>query len=99
MSTKQEVINFLDAKLKKNPATSNNQWYVGIASDVRARLFGDHNVDEKNDPWAHSTADTSAIAREVEKLYLDAGCDGGGGGGDASTKTVYIYLKSSGTDP
>lgn len=99
MSTKQEVITFLDAKLKKHPQTSNKQWYVGIASDVRARLFSDHNVDEENDHWAHATAGTSAKAREVEKLYLDAGCDGGGGGGDASTKTVYIYLKSSRTDP
>ncbi len=99
MSTKEHVITYLNGKLKELSNTVNSQWYVGIASDVRERLFIDHKVHEQNGQWAHSPADTADIARSVEKHFLDAGLDGGAGGGDDTTKTVYVYLKSSRTDP
>ena len=99
MATKEEVSSYLNNRLKQNPDTVNAQWYVGIASDVRDRLFNDHNVHEQNDQWTHATAHTNAIARQVEADFLGAGCDGGKGGGDSATKTVYVYLKSARTDP
>ena len=99
MSTEQQVKNFLNDKLRAHPATSNDQWYVGIATDAKDRLFKDHNVDKTKDQWAHSKADTEEIARSVEKHFLNAGCGGGPGGGDAGSKYVYVYLKSSRTKP
>jgi hypothetical protein len=99
MATAQEVIAHIDGYMKKFPTTRNPQWYVGIASDVRQRLFGDHRVSAEQDAWAHIPADTSAIARSVETTYHNAGCDGGPGGGDNTTTIVYAYLKSSRTDP
>ena len=99
MSTEQQVRTFLNDKLKARPATSNDQWYVGIATDAKDRLFKGHNVSKDQDQWAHSKADTEEIARSVEKHFLDAGCDGGPGGGDAGSKFVYVYLKSRRTEP
>ncbi len=99
MSTKEQVMAYLNGKLQKHPNTVNSQWYVGISSDVQVRLFNDHKLNEQNDEWAHSTADTADIARSVEKHFLDAGLDGGSGGGDEGTTIVYVYLKLSRTTP
>ena len=99
MATRQEVITFLNDKLTKSPNTTNGQWYVGIASDVKDRLFSDHNVSETEDIWAYKEADTDEIARSVEQHFLNTELDGGPGGGDEGTRIVYVYLKSSRTKP
>ena len=99
MGDKAAVREFLVNYIKKNEQPSLKNWYVGIASNVKDRLFDDHNVTEQGGLWAHSTADTAAIAREVEAELLAEGLDGGTGGGDSTTKTVYIYVKTSSTNP
>jgi hypothetical protein len=99
MSTAQQIIAHIDGYMQKFPNNKNPQWYVGIASDVRQRLFSDHRVSEQLDRWAYISADTSGIARSVETTYHNAGCDGGPGGGDNTTIVVYTYLKSGRTNP
>ena len=99
MGDKAKVLTFLTNYINKREQPSLKDWYVGIASDVKDRLFNDHNVDKDNGLWAHSTADSSSIARAVESALLADGVDGGKGGGDDSTTTVYVYVKTSGTDP
>jgi hypothetical protein len=75
-------------------------WYVGIASDPRARLFNDHGVDERTDPWIFGWADSVDAARRVERYFIETlGTDGGPGGGDASTTSVYAYKKNRRTNP
>lgn len=44
-------------------------------------------------------ATSSEAARNVEKAFLDNGCDGGTGGGDDDAVYVYAYLKASVTEP
>lgn len=95
----QDLINYLTENINRCRNTSNSQWYVGIASDVSERLFSDHNVSKSDGPWVYEHADTAAIARSVEKYFLDHGFSGGTGGGDDSTITVYAYLKKSRTNP
>jgi hypothetical protein len=99
MATAQQVIAHIDGYMKKFPNTTNRQWYVGIATDARQRVFNDHQVSEQLDAWAYMAADSSAIARSVEAIYHNAGCDGGPGGGDNMTVVVYAYLKSFRTNP
>ena len=99
MAGRQKVITFLNDKLKVYSKTTNNQWYVGIASDPDDRLFEDHNVSKTKDHWAYIPADSEIIARSVEKHFLDAGCDGGPGGGGPGSRYVYVYFKSSRTHP
>jgi len=76
-----------------------SSWYAGIASDARKRLFQEHNVSEKDDPWIYHQCKNDQSARNVEEALLKLGCDGDTGGGDESTTYVYAYLKSSGTNP
>ena len=97
-SQASQIIAEINAYMKERGRT-NSSWYVGIATDVRTRLFNDHAVDEKQDSWIYRQAVSSDAARAIEKAYLDAGCDGGGGGGDQRTDYVYAYLKSSRTNP
>ncbi len=72
------------------------EWYVGIASDPRERLFVGHKVVENGDAWIYREAMNSSEARTIEKFFLDKLVTGGGsGGGDYISKFVYAYKKSS----
>lgn len=75
------------------------EWYIGITSDGRQRLFNDHQVNENTDNWIFAPADTNEIARYTETYFLNQGYDGGTGGGDTSSKIVYAYKKNGRTNP
>ncbi len=94
--SKTEIIAAIDAYMQRFQH-KNSDWYVGIASDPRQRLFTDHNVDEKNGIWIYEPAASAEVARAVEQAYLDTGHDGGAGGGDADSVYVYAYVKLQGT--
>ena len=66
-------------------------WYVGVAANARDRLFNDHNVDEKNGQWIYKDCGFDSAARQVEKHFLNLGCQGGTGGGDHTTTFAYAY--------
>ena len=66
-------------------------WYAGIASDPRRRLFIEHNVDEKHGAWIFRTAASDTAARAAEIALLALGCKGGDGGGGHKTCCVYAY--------
>ncbi len=76
-----------------------SDWYVGISSDPRQRLFNDHNADEKKDGWIFRKAFNSDLARQVEGYFVNTlKASGDTGGGDYTTKFVYAYKKSSHTN-
>ena len=90
------------AEISSHVKTSNfpySQWYVGITSDIENRLHGDHGVPKEDHWFIEKPADSNKIAREVERYYLKLGMDGGTGGGDSSSKDVYVYHKTSVTNP
>lgn len=96
--TKESIKADIKAYIQKNGSVYSD-WYVGIASDPRARLFNDHNVSEKGGAWIYREAESSNAAREVEEYFINTlGTDGGSGGGDYSTKSVYAYKKTSTTN-
>lgn len=96
--TKQEIINEIGSHINEE-GSGYRSWYVGIASDPRARLFNDHNVTREKSWWIFCEATSSENARAVEQHFLDLGCDGGSGGGDTQTKSVYAYRKTQHTNP
>ena len=74
------------------------EWYAGIASDPRQRLFTEHSVKENSDMWIFAPAINSDTARATEQHLINAlGTDGGPGGGDYSTRFVYAYKKATHT--
>ena len=90
-NTKAEAIKDIKDYILNNGGNY-SKWYVGIASDVKQRLFNDHAVDEKNGLWAWAQCQDADTAREVEDFFVyTLGTQGGPGGGDDTTKCVYAY--------
>ena len=98
MKTPQELYDWLLEYINQRGGVY-NEWYAGIATAPRDRLFSDHNVNEDTGAWAYDFVATDEGARAVEKALLELGCDGGGGGGSDTTRAVYVYFKTSGTRP
>ena len=95
--TKQQAYDEIFAHIEKQGGPYNN-WCCGITSDVKGRLTVHGMPPEEY--WSHSCECKNAEdAREVEKMLLDLGCDGGMGGGDEKSVFVYAYLKSPITNP
>jgi len=96
---KQEIINNIKAYISKN-GDRYREWYVGIASDPRQRLFNEHGVHQNGDAWICEQSESDSAAREIEKYFVETlGTDGGAGGGDYTSIFVYAYKKSSHTKP
>lgn len=86
-TAKQEIRSYVE-----NCGGAYSDWYVGIASDPRQRLFVEHNVDEENGQWIYYRCESSYVAREVEEFFVNTlGTSGGTGGGDSTTRYVYAY--------
>lgn len=77
--------------------TGYRNWYAGVASDPRRRLFVEHNVEEHGGRWIFRPCSSDDVAREVEQHFLGKGCQGGPGGGDGGTRYVYAYLVTPST--
>jgi hypothetical protein len=92
--TRQEII--IEIKFHMDRHGGNySDWYVGIASNPRDRLFNAHNVDEKNGTWIYREAENSSSARDIEDYFVNTlKTDGGTGGGDYSSRYVYAYKKT-----
>jgi hypothetical protein len=95
-SSKQVVIADIKSYVANNGGVY-SQWYIGITSDPRQRLFNDHAVSEKGGAWIHRECETSTAARDVEDYFIKLGMQGGPGGGDNSSRTVYAYRITSTT--
>lgn len=75
-----------------------SDWYVGIASDPKTRLFNEHNVNYDLDAWIYQECIDSDTARLIESHFIESlGCDGGSGGGDYTTKHIYAFRKGPNT--
>ena len=96
--TKTQIIAEIDAYMQ-SVGGQNKNWYVGIASEPRKRLFEDHNVSEKTGRYIARQALSEQAARDIEAAYHKIGCDGGPGGGDKNTVWVYSYFKMPQTNP
>lgn len=56
------------------------------------RLFNGHNIREGGDPWIFGETTGSAIARQVEKHFIEVDdAQGGTGGGDSRSRYVYAH--------
>lgn len=73
-------------------------WYVGVASDPRDRLFRHHRVNEAAGDWAYEEAESAKAARRIARSFHDgAGFAGDVDESDPNALYVYIYLKTRDT--
>lgn len=86
-----EAVNSINNYILKCGGSYAN-WYVGIASSPRDRLFTDHSVNEQNDYWIYIQCPDSDIARRVEDYFDNIlGTEGDTGGGNNTTVFVYAH--------
>lgn len=79
---------------------SYRDWYVGIGSDARDRLFTTHEVRQKTDRWILRRADSPEAAREVAAYFTGTlAADGQADATDGAADAVYAYRKSAHTRP
>ena len=92
-----EIVGGIRKFVGESDDRTRGHWYVGIATDIEERLFGDHSVD-KNDVghYIYYVADNERTARAAEAELLGLGYDGGTGGGD-HPRYVYAFLKTLNT--
>ena len=97
MASKAEIVGGIRKFVGGSDDRTRGHWYVGIATDIEERLFGDHNVD-KGDArhYIYYMADSEQTARAAEAELLDLGYDGGVGCGD-HPRYVYAFLKTANT--
>jgi len=99
LQDKQEIIDDIRKYILRNKGKY-PLWYVGVSHNARDCLFKEHKVREKGDLWIYKTANTSEIAREVEKYFLIVlGTDGLIGSREETAKMVYAYRKAMHTNP
>ena len=80
-----DIVEHVDSDSKSN-------WYVGIATHPRNRLFIEHNVSEYSGKWIYNTNPMSEIdARDTEKHLLDNYSFRGGPGGGDHPQYLYAY--------
>jgi hypothetical protein len=70
-----------------------SEWCVGIASDVRKRLFGDYRVSEKSDGWIYHMASSIDIARKIELYFIYLGAKTNPAVVNEDTR-IYLYKMS-----
>ncbi|MCQ2363952.1 MAG: hypothetical protein MJ051_00155 [Akkermansia sp.] len=97
MKTKEEIIQDFDEHINKSGKTYYSEFYVGVTADINRRLFHEHNVKREGMWWIYRTAQSSTVAREIEKIYQKRGMRGAPGGGDDSAKIVYCYVITQNT--
>jgi hypothetical protein len=87
---KNTIVSEIVAYVTKNGGRY-SEWYAGIATNPRDRLFKDHAVREGSDAWIYQQCANSDAAREIEKAFFNVGMRGGPGGGDHATDFIYAY--------
>ncbi len=98
MLAKQDLVNLIVSYINRSGG-SYRDWYAGITSDPKQRLFVEHGVSESSGYWVYDNTYSTQDARDVEVYLLRLGCDGGIGGGDYMSRTVYAYRKAANTRP
>lgn len=71
--TATQIIQEIDSYIKQNGG-GYSQWYAGIATNPRHRLFNDHNVNEKFGTWIYRDCGSENTVRQIEKYFLGLGC-------------------------
>lgn len=89
--SKKEIINDIDNHMQMSGKRYYSDFYIGITNDIERRLFTEHNVNKETMWWIYRTANSKAVAQEIEGYYLKKGMKGDTGGGTDDSRIVYCY--------
>lgn len=84
-----EIIDAIETRVKSSRVVDYSSWTIGITDDPDRRRKEHADEGDNVQYWMHWKAESEAIARRVEKLFLGKGMKGGTGGGD---NPIYVYI-------
>jgi len=94
--SKEAVYALMIQKITENGGSA-SQWYAGIASDWKDRLFVDHQVPKEGQcQYRVRKCFDREDASWVEISLHEFGCKGSHGGGSDDTIFVYLYQMQPG---
>ena len=70
--TQEKAISAIEVHMGKFTSPPTN-WYIGIANNVRQKLFIEHNVSEQNDKWIYTTLESNDSAKEIKRHFVNIG--------------------------
>jgi len=80
-----QIITAIEQRVASAKEKNYSIWTIGITADPERRK----NEHDNPKYWMQWEADSEAIARNVEKYFLDKGMRGDTGGGEHPT---YVYI-------
>jgi len=69
-----------------------NLWYVGLANNIKKKLFEDNKVSEHNGKWIYRILESNAEAMEIKKHLVSVGMKSNDND-DTDGNTVFAYQK------
>lgn len=76
-------------------------WYVGIASDPKAKMKDQHGVDLDKDIWLYKQALSFTACKTIQRYFIENLKTNGElvASGNEDMDCVYLYKKSERTTP
>lgn len=71
-----------------------DRWNIGIASNIRKKLFEDLKISEENGKWIYSTLESNLAANEVKKHFVSLGLNANPSDDDNVGDVIFAYQKS-----
>ena len=94
----ESLINSIKSKIMTGDQDFSS-WYVGIANNVKRKLFEDHNVNEQNGIWIYVTAPDNAAARTTKSYFVQNRVAANDLDDEVGGLIVYAYKKTPSTRP
>ena len=79
------------------PAPIWGEWYVGITDDPNRRLYEEHRASVSGSIAV--AVESEAVARSVEKFFIEVYGMAGNPGGGENPRFVYAFKMRPDTDP
>jgi hypothetical protein len=74
-----------------------NRWYVGVTDNPSRRLYAEHNASSNESIVL--TVESEAVARSVEKFFVERYGTAGNPGGGENPRFVYAFKMMPQTRP
>ncbi len=91
--TQEQIVTKISGYMKKRGGPY-GAWYVGMGNKPKIRLFKDHGVQKKGEPWIYIHAESEDVAQKAQSYFLKTlGTTGGEDKEGDEASFVFAYKK------
>ncbi len=93
-ATHEEIVRGIQNHIDKYDSKATD-WYIGIAINIRNKLFEAHKVSEENGVWIYRAAENHRVAKEIKKHFVSLGLKNNDEDDDQSGTVIFVYKSSA----